>query len=67
MVILDAVLIKIMQSVKVMSEWDSVILGLISGVTGLLIVSVVIELSNKFKKNNLGFHEIVDYYGAIVE
>lgn len=54
MVVLDAIFIKIMQRVGSESEWHGVMLALITGVTGSFVVSIVIELSNNYKKNRLG-------------
>lgn len=66
MVVLDTIFIMIFQRVEIESEWRSIMLALITGVTGSFIVSIVIELSNNYKNNRLGYCELSDYYSAIM-
>lgn len=67
MVLVNLVLIALMSFAEKGSFLHGILFALLTGAAASFFVSVIVEMTNNYKKNMLAWHELQDYYTAVID
>lgn len=66
-VIVIAILGTLMVTAEPNSAWYNIIFSLTTGAVASFFVSIIVEMSSNFKHNKLAWHELQEYYRALMQ
>lgn len=67
MVLINVVLIAFMSFADKGSFFYNILFALFTGAAASLFVTVIVEMTNNYKRNMLAWHELQEYYTAVID